>query len=79
MHSQFTDLALSLVMVIECYGLKLLLALVSGWWLKLLPTFAERGCSVVCVTNPYGHILGYLDRSRYYFFQVAPQLYSGEV
>jgi hypothetical protein len=30
----------------------------------------------VSVTNPYGRILGFLDRSRYYFFQVAPQLYS---
>jgi hypothetical protein len=28
------------------------------------------------VTNPYSRILGFLDRSRYYFFQVAPQLYS---
>jgi hypothetical protein len=26
--------------------------------------------------NPYGRILGFLDRSRYFFFQVAPQLYS---
>jgi hypothetical protein len=24
--------------------------------------------------NPYGRILDFLDRSRYYFFQVAPQL-----
>jgi hypothetical protein len=31
---------------------------------------------VVSATDPYGHILGFLDRSRYYFFQVAPQLYS---
>jgi hypothetical protein len=31
---------------------------------------------VVSVTEPYGRILGFLDRSRYYFFQVAPQLYS---
>jgi hypothetical protein len=38
--------------------------------------FAVRGCHVVSVTNPYGRILGFLDRSRYYFFQVAPQLYS---
>jgi hypothetical protein len=37
---------------------------------------AERGCHVVSVTNPYGRILGFLDRSRYFFFQVAPQLYS---
>jgi hypothetical protein len=24
----------------------------------------------------YGRIIGFLDRSRYFFFQVAPQLYS---
>jgi hypothetical protein len=38
--------------------------------------FVDRGCQVVSVTNPYGRILGFLDRSRYYFFQVASQLYS---
>jgi hypothetical protein len=43
---------------------------------KLVPTFADRGCHVVNVTNPYGRILGFLDWSRYVFFQVAPQLYS---
>jgi hypothetical protein len=37
---------------------------------------AERGCHVVSLTDPYGRILGFLDRSRYFFFQVAPQLYS---
>jgi hypothetical protein len=26
--------------------------------------------------DPYVHILDFLDRSRYFFFQVAPQLYS---
>jgi hypothetical protein len=31
---------------------------------------------MVSVTDPYGRILGFLDRSRYIFFQVAPQLYS---
>jgi hypothetical protein len=31
---------------------------------------------VVSVTDPYGRILGFLDLSRYFFFQVAPQLYS---
>jgi hypothetical protein len=41
-----------------------------------VPTFADRGCHVVSVTDPYGRILGFLDRSRYFFFQVAPQLYS---
>jgi hypothetical protein len=29
---------------------------------------------VVSVTDPYGRILGFLDRSHYFFFQVAPQL-----
>jgi hypothetical protein len=43
---------------------------------KLVPTLADRGCRVVSATNPHGRILGFLDRSRYYFFQVAPQLYS---
>jgi hypothetical protein len=44
----------------------------------LVPTSAVRGGGghVVCVTDPYGSILGFLDRSRYFFFQVAPQLYS---
>jgi hypothetical protein len=31
---------------------------------------------VVSATDPPGRILGFLDRSRYYFFQVAPQLSS---
>jgi hypothetical protein len=35
---------------------------------KLVPTFAYRGCR--------GLIIGFLDRSRYFFFQVAPQLFS---
>jgi CBS-domain-containing membrane protein len=43
---------------------------------KLIPTFADRGGHVVSVTDPYGRILGFLDRSCYFFFQVAPQLYS---
>jgi hypothetical protein len=38
--------------------------------------FADGGCHVVSVTYPYGRILGFLDRSRYFFYQVAPQLYS---
>jgi hypothetical protein len=41
---------------------------------KLVPTFADRGCHVVSVTDPYGHILGFLDREPLLFFQVAPQL-----
>jgi hypothetical protein len=33
---------------------------------KLLPTFADRGCHVVSVTDPYGRILGFIERSRYF-------------
>jgi CBS-domain-containing membrane protein len=43
---------------------------------KLVPTFTDRRSHVVSVTDPYGRILGLLDRSRYFFFQVALQLYS---
>jgi hypothetical protein len=43
---------------------------------KLVPNFADRVCHVVSVTDPYGLILGFLNRNRYFFFQVAPQLYS---
>jgi hypothetical protein len=41
---------------------------------KLVPTFVDRWRHVVSVTDPYGRILRFLDRSRYLFFQVAPQL-----
>jgi hypothetical protein len=34
---------------------------------KLVPTCADRGCHVVSVTDPYSCILGFLDRSRYFF------------
>jgi hypothetical protein len=44
--------------------------------MKLVPTFADRGCHVVSMTVPYGHNLSFLDRSHYFFFQVVPQLYS---
>jgi hypothetical protein len=33
---------------------------------KLSPNFADRRCHVVSVTDPYGRILGFLDRSRYF-------------
>jgi hypothetical protein len=35
---------------------------------KLLPTVAARGCHVISVTGVYGRNLGFLDRSRYFFF-----------
>jgi hypothetical protein len=41
---------------------------------KLVRTFVDGG--VVSVTDPHGCILGFLDRSRYFFFQAAPKLYS---
>jgi hypothetical protein len=31
---------------------------------------------VVSTSDPYGRSLGVLERSRYFFFEVAPQLYS---
>jgi hypothetical protein len=43
---------------------------------KLVLTFVDRGCHLVSVTDPYGRILGFLDRIRYFFLEVAPQLYS---
>jgi hypothetical protein len=34
---------------------------------------ADRGCHLISVTDPYGRILGFLDRSRYFLFHVAPR------
>jgi hypothetical protein len=31
---------------------------------------------VVSATNPHGRIPGFLDQSRYFSFQIVPQLYS---
>jgi hypothetical protein len=36
---------------------------------KWLPTFADKGCHVVSVRDPYGRILGFLDRSGYSFIK----------
>jgi hypothetical protein len=33
---------------------------------KLVPLFANRRCHVVSVTDPYGRILDFLDRSMFY-------------
>jgi hypothetical protein len=41
-----------------------------------MSTFTDRGCHVFSVTDPYCRILGFVDGSRYFFFQVAPQLFS---
>jgi hypothetical protein len=34
-----------------------------------LPTFADTGCHVVSVTDPYGRILGFIDRSLYFYIK----------
>jgi hypothetical protein len=38
-------------------------------------------CHVVSVTDPYGRIIAFLDRSRYYFFQAASpdRLFASEI
>jgi hypothetical protein len=36
----------------------------------------HRRYHIASITDPYGSILGLLHRSRYFFFQVAPELYS---
>jgi hypothetical protein len=33
---------------------------------EVIAKFADRGCHVVSVTDPYGRILGFLDRSSYF-------------
>jgi hypothetical protein len=38
--------------------------------------FCGTGCRVVRAADPYVSNLGLLDRSNYFFFQVAPQFYS---
>jgi hypothetical protein len=43
---------------------------------KLVPPSADTGSHVVSTTDSYSRVLESQDRSRYYFFQVAPQLYS---
>jgi hypothetical protein len=36
---------------------------------EVIANFADRGCHVVSVTDPYGRNLGFLDRSRYFSFK----------
>jgi hypothetical protein len=43
---------------------------------KPVPTFAGRGVARGQRNRSLGRNLGFLDRSRYFFFQVTPQLYS---
>jgi hypothetical protein len=43
---------------------------------KVSPNFWGQSVSRGQCKDPYGRILGFLDRSRYFFLQAAPQLYS---
>jgi hypothetical protein len=43
---------------------------------KLVQTFADRGCRVVSAADFFGRNLSFLDRKRYYVFQLAPPLCS---
>jgi hypothetical protein len=36
---------------------------------KLVSTFVDRGCCVVSTTNPYGHILDFLDGTATFSFK----------
>jgi hypothetical protein len=38
----------------------------AACWRSDCQRFADRGCHVVSVTDPYGRILGFLGRSRYF-------------
>jgi hypothetical protein len=41
---------------------------------EVVPTFADGGVTWLAQRIPTAVNLGFLDRSRYFFFQVAPQL-----
>jgi hypothetical protein len=34
---------------------------------KLVPTYADRGCHVISMTDPYGRIFGFLDRNESFY------------
>jgi hypothetical protein len=41
---------------------------------KLVPTFAHKGCYVVSVADPYGHIFGFLDRESTLYLAEFPSM-----
>jgi hypothetical protein len=43
---------------------------------KVSANFVGTACHVISLTDPYSSVLDFLDRNWYFFFQVAPQLYS---
>jgi hypothetical protein len=44
---------------------------------KLVPTSDDRECHTVSVTDPYGRNLRFLDRCRYFLFEVALEIEPG--
>jgi hypothetical protein len=38
----------------------------AAWRRSDFQLFADRGCHMVSVTDPYSRILGFLDRNRYF-------------
>jgi hypothetical protein len=48
----------------------------AGLGAKVVLTLTDIGCRVVSSADPSGRNLRFLVRSCYFFFQVAPQLYS---
>jgi hypothetical protein len=49
----------------------------AAWPAKLAPTFADRGCHVVSVTDPYGRILGFLERDGFIYVPNFVNIGSG--
>jgi hypothetical protein len=43
---------------------------------EVITNFADKNVSRGQSDDPYGHIIGFQNGSRYFFFQVAIQLYS---
>jgi hypothetical protein len=44
-----------------------------------VPTSADRGCHIISVTDPYGHILGFLDRANKYICNKSKYLYCDKM
>jgi hypothetical protein len=49
---------------------------ISTEQLPLVGEVSENICGYTVSHDPLGSILGFLDRSHYYFFKETPQLYS---
>jgi hypothetical protein len=45
---------------------------------KLAPTFAARGYHSVSVTDPYGRILGFLDRFHIFYVNISNNIHRNK-